>query len=86
MYGATSEKAYPWALPAWDNRPDIAHKILDRLVDSLRRRIVEMLDSPPLHRTSGSGSGRSIDGKNKCLRNTGWELLGDLLHLDEDSD
>lgn len=65
MFGATSGKAYPWALPAWDNRLDVGHIILGRLVDTLRDRLVRMVPPAIQHRDSGSDSGRSDSGKRK---------------------
>lgn len=61
MFGATSGKVYPWALPPWVDRVDVGHFILRHLVDALRDRLVNMVPPATKHGDSGSDSGRSDD-------------------------
>lgn len=63
MFGATSGKAYPWALPPWDNRIDVGYVILDELLAKLRDRLLPILPSAFKHHDSDSDSGRSDGGK-----------------------
>lgn len=80
MFGATSGKAYPWALHAWDNRVDVAQRILERLLYTLRQRLVLVVPLVSPHRDSGSDSGRNGVGYRRV------RPVGVRIDVGEDSD